>query len=111
MSEHSAHAVPAESLAEAKRRLMDAFGDRLEQVILYGSEARGEAREDSDVDLMLLLKGPIRLWDDIQTALEAIYPVSMRLGRQFSPKPVDIERFGECQFPLYAEVHREGVPL
>ena len=31
------------------------YGDRLSKIILFGSYARGEAHEDSDVDLLLLL--------------------------------------------------------
>ncbi len=29
-----------------------------DKIILFGSYARGEAREDSDIDLFLLMKGP-----------------------------------------------------
>lgn len=39
-----------EALVEAKQKLEDLYGDRLKRVIVYGSQARGEARPDSDVD-------------------------------------------------------------
>jgi predicted nucleotidyltransferase len=45
-------AVTPEKLSEAIRRLVEAAHPR--RIILFGSRARGDAREDSDVDLMLL---------------------------------------------------------
>ncbi len=37
-------------------RLRAAFGDRLEEVRLFGSFARGEANDDSDVDVLVLIR-------------------------------------------------------
>jgi predicted nucleotidyltransferase len=45
-------AVTPEKLREAVRRLVEAAQPR--QIILFGSHARGDASEDSDVDLMLI---------------------------------------------------------
>jgi len=46
-------------LREVKARLAAAFGERLKGVILYGSEARGAAEPDSDIDFLVLLDGPV----------------------------------------------------
>ncbi|MBI4326168.1 MAG: nucleotidyltransferase domain-containing protein [Chloroflexi bacterium] len=45
-------AVTPEKLAEATRRLVEAAQPR--RIILFGSRARGDAREDSDVDLLVI---------------------------------------------------------
>lgn len=42
---------------EAARKLADGFGERLRFVGLQGSRARGEEREDSDIDLVVLING------------------------------------------------------
>lgn len=42
---------------DAKERLKAEFGERLRFVGLQGSRARGEAREGSDIDLVVLLDG------------------------------------------------------
>ena len=39
-----------------KKSAQDIYGDRLVKVLLYGSYARGEQHEDSDIDLMVVLK-------------------------------------------------------
>jgi len=45
-------------LEELKTGLSALYGDRLDRVILYGSRARGDARPDSDIDVLVLLKEP-----------------------------------------------------
>lgn len=40
---------------EATRRLQDAYGDRLVDVVLFGSWVRGGAHEESDIDLLVVL--------------------------------------------------------
>jgi len=41
-------------LDEAKERLQNIYGGRLKEIILYGSYARGDATEGSDIDLILI---------------------------------------------------------
>ncbi|MCI8622664.1 MAG: nucleotidyltransferase domain-containing protein [Clostridiaceae bacterium] len=35
------------------------YGNRLEKIILYGSYARGDNTQESDIDIMLLLNGNV----------------------------------------------------
>ncbi|HEY3352130.1 MAG TPA: nucleotidyltransferase domain-containing protein [Polyangia bacterium] len=44
------------ALAEFKRRLVARFGDRVERVTLFGSYARGEQHEESDVDVLVVIR-------------------------------------------------------
>jgi predicted nucleotidyltransferase len=46
-------------LRRIKENLNDLFGSRLAGVVLYGSRSRGDSRPDSDIDLLVLLKGRI----------------------------------------------------
>lgn len=45
------------ALSELRAHLEGAFPGRIERVVLFGSWARGEANEDSDVDVLVLLRG------------------------------------------------------
>jgi uncharacterized protein len=86
-----------------------AFGPRLRGVILFGSEARGEAAPDSDIDLLVLLDGPIRLWEDSGRAIDAVYALILEIGRPIHPIPVDLRDYEAQQFPLYRNAKREGI--
>jgi predicted nucleotidyltransferase len=96
-------------LSRIRRMLDGAFGPRLRGVVLFGSEARGEATPDSDIDLLVLLDGPIRLWKDSGTGIEAVYPLVLELGRPIHPMPVDIRDYEAQEFPLYRNAKREGI--
>ena len=51
-------------LSEIAKTARETFGEHLDSVILYGSYARGDYTPDSDVDMMILVKGiaPEDLW-------------------------------------------------
>jgi len=56
-------------LIRFRAALADAFGERIERVVLFGSRARGEARPDSDYDVAVFLK-------DFAGAVEEMGPIA-----------------------------------
>ncbi len=98
-------------LEQIKSHLRAAFGERLQRIVLYGSEARGTAGPDSDIDVLVLLDGMDDFGSDLQIAIDAIYPVALRIGRRISAKPVDASEYESVECPLYVNAHREGLFL
>ena len=98
-----------EIFQEIKLRLQTAHGQRLRGVVLYGSEARGDAEPDSDIDVLVLLEGPISYLRDVKTNIRALYSLMLELERNISAKPVDVEEYRAAEFPLYQNAQREGV--
>jgi predicted nucleotidyltransferase len=97
-------------LDELKERLTSAYGHRLHAVVLFGSEARGEAGPDSDIDVLAVLQTQSGDYgDDLERGLVAVYPVALRLGRRVSVKPLTREEYEHGDSPLLREVRRSGV--
>ena len=97
-------------LDELKDRLTLAYGERLHAVVLSGYEARGDARPDSDIDVLAVLKTLSGDYgDELERGLAAVYPVALRLGRRVSVKPLVREEYERGDSPLLREVRRSGV--
>ena len=103
-------AVDTQTLAvRLKAHLHKAFGNRLQGVVLYGSEARREATPESDIDLLVLLTGPVALGQDLWTCIDALYPLQLEMGRPIHPLPVDAKVYEKGEYALYRNARRDGV--
>jgi len=100
-----------ELLKEIKTRLSKAHGRRLRGVVLYGSEARGTAGPDSDIDVLVLLEGPVNYGRDLETNLDVLYPLSLQIERRISAKPIEASEYEDIECPLYQRAHQEGIPI
>lgn len=90
----------AEVVAELRKGLEDLYGKRFYDLLLYGSYARGEQREGSDVDLLLLLEGPVDTGREIVRIEPIAWPLSLDHGIVLSVLPVSHEAYqkGETSF-------------
>lgn len=99
-----------ELLNDLKQRLAATYGDRLDVLVLFGSEARGDARAESDIDLLVVLRGPMDDYGvELERSLAAVYPVALRVGRRVSVKLLDRQEYEHGDSPLVREVRRTGV--
>ena len=102
----------AEVLKQVRPRLEAAFGDRFRAAILYGSAARGDDQPDSDMDILVLLAPPVQTLGDIETAVDATYPLQLEIpDRPIHIAVADFKTYEAGQFALYRNVKAEGVRL
>jgi uncharacterized protein len=91
------------------RDLRDLYGDRLHEVVLYGSHARGDAREDSDIDILVVLHPLGDYWEEFGR----ISPIASRLSLEYdlllSVVPIGWAEYVHSQVPWAINVRREGV--
>jgi predicted nucleotidyltransferase len=64
-------------LKELKKLLVDTFGDIIEDVILFGSRARGTFHEDSDYDILVILNKDYD-WQLSRKISDACYEIDLK---------------------------------
>jgi len=92
-----------------KSDLAAAFGERLAGIVLFGSEARGGADPDSDIDVLVLLEGKVDFGADLRMAVQATYPLSLEVDRPIDPIPASRQTYEAQRYPLYRNARKEGV--
>ena len=97
---------------EFKAALQVMYGERLRDVVLYGSYARGDYDEESDIDLMIVLND-----EKIDTIAEVWRLSDLhvdfldRYGKIVSSLPVGFDRYRHSFGPVYQNARREGILL
>ena len=85
------------------------LGEKLDRVLVYGSYARGEARSDSDIDILIVVRGKFDYVTLIRQTSELISRLSLENDVVISRAFISDERFKtECS-PFTLNVQREGI--
>lgn len=100
------------TLEELSRRLGELYGDEIERVVLYGSYARGEQTEESDVDLAVILKQK----DDEEThnaMTDLVVDFELELGVTLSVITIESAEYSRWNriLPFYKNLVKEGIVL
>ena len=87
------------------------YGDDIVEIVLYGSYARGDYAEDSDIDIAAVVHGSR---EELQEKLKAVWDVSAELGVEndiiVSPTVIPYEEFMKYKqtLPYYRNIAEEG---
>jgi predicted nucleotidyltransferase len=100
------------AVTEYIEQICERFPNRILAVTLYGSKARGDDDDESDIDLLVLVDVED---DEFRSELWAIASaVSLEYNVVVSPQVFGQERWDETRrirMPLYRAIEAEGVPL
>jgi predicted nucleotidyltransferase len=96
---------------EFHEKLAAVYGDRLKGVYLFGSFARGDAREDSDIDVAVVLAGPVNRRRERHRNSDLIGELSLRESCVLMPLFVSEEDYRGVPEAIHRSIVREGVPV
>jgi hypothetical protein len=86
--------------------------DRIQQIILFGSRARGDEKPFSDYDLLLVVHERER---DLMDAIhDAVMDALLATGRLVSPKVFrrrDFDRLAAIPTPFFENVLKDGIRI
>jgi len=96
-----------ENIRTLKRQLLP--NDRM---ILFGSQARGNARPDSDWDLLVLLNKEKREFEDESKYAYPFVLMGWDYGVYLSIKTYTVEEWEKgSMFPFYKNVQKDGIEI
>lgn len=98
-------------LAELKTGLKGLYGERLVSVILYGSQARGDATEDSDIDVLVVLQDNFDYSEEHERISFLTAALSLQYDTLISTFLTAEHDFSAHQSSFLQNVWREGVTL
>lgn len=87
------------------------YGGRLRKVVLFGSWARGDARPDSDIDLLVVLDRVDDRWQERLRMSEALYRHSLANDTVISALPIGEEEFERPGLRVVLSARAEGVAV
>ncbi len=104
-------AVLDDPILKRFRAALDAlYGDRIERVVLYGSRARGDAREDSDYDVAVFLHDLTNRWREVDRIVEIETDILMDTGEVINAMAFPAGAYRERTGFMH-EVRLDGIDL
>ncbi|MGF1521972.1 MAG: nucleotidyltransferase domain-containing protein [Leptolyngbyaceae cyanobacterium] len=98
-------------LQKVKVYLSSLYEDRLQAIILYGSQAREDSHEDSDIDILVILSDLIDPYKEIDRTSEFIAQICLDCDVLVSRHFVSDEKFQTGNTPFLQNVRREGIAI
>ena len=99
-------------LTRIKKAIIEKMGEnRIKGVFLFGSESRSISDERSDIDILVLIKGPVRLASDLQEVISSTYPIQLEINRFLHFTVADSKEYDSGAFFLYRAIKKEGIAV
>lgn len=115
MSEPLSELLAPNELAAVQQfvgQLFERFPDRVRQMTLFGSKARGDSRAWSDIDILVIVDDED--WRFQHAISDVASDISLEFDVLIGPRVISEERWarmGQDDFGLYRNIAAEGISL
>lgn len=94
-----------------KEYLVKIYGERIKDVILYGSCVRGESTEDSDIDILVLVDDSLNPFEVRKRLSNLLFDILLEKGEFISVIAVPEHFFEKYNSPFILNIKKEGVTV
>ncbi|MEO0351132.1 MAG: nucleotidyltransferase domain-containing protein [Cyanobacteria bacterium P01_A01_bin.15] len=99
------------TLLACETTLLKHYEQRLKGLILFGSAARQEITDASDIDLLVVLPPVLDHSQELSTLVDLLYPIQLESTHWISAKPAAQDEFEAGKVQLYRNIQQEGIDL
>ncbi|MEM9979398.1 MAG: nucleotidyltransferase domain-containing protein [Cyanobacteria bacterium P01_D01_bin.2] len=98
-------------LEKVKQFLSGLYQEQLQSLILFGSQARGDSRSGSDIDLLVVLNAPVNPYQEIDRTGQFIAHLCLEFDVVISRHFISVEQFRAADNPFLSNVRKEGLAV
>jgi uncharacterized protein len=98
--------------SEYKSKLQSLYGKDFVELILFGSHARGDFHEESDLDFAVVLRHPeVRVAEEIFKTSPISIQLELKYGLMLSTLPVSEKKKKNSMQWVYQDIRKEGIVI
>ena len=97
-------------LFRVRQALDTMYGDEIERIVLFGSRARGDARDSSDYDVAVFLRSLLDRWAELDRLAALRVRLIDDMGAFIDVKPYPAGAYRE-HTALMREIRQDGIDL
>ena len=101
-------------LGDYHEAIRGVFGERLKRIVLYGSYARGDFNQSSDIDLMILVDvQPEEVSYYADKVYDVTYDFEMQYGMEINPSVQCLHTYNQWKnvYPFFMNIEKDGVAV
>ncbi len=99
----------SQTLDKLKEQLFRQYQEKLSSLILFGSQARKEANPESDIDVLVLLKGEVNPLIEIKKNSVWLAELCLETEALINCMYLSEEQFQIRNDPLFRQIKQEGI--
>jgi uncharacterized protein len=97
---------------EFKQSLNELYGEKLAELILFGSYARGDFHGESDIDFMVVLKDDdIKFGEEIIRMGDVSNNIALKYNISVSAKPTTLQKVQNSNLLFYQNIRKDGIKI
>ena len=87
------------------------YGEQLDKIVLFGSQARGDATPDSDIDILIVLKNPFNYSQESEKISIVIADLCLEYNVLISCAFTTYEQFHHHNNAFFRNIRQEGLAI